>query len=279
MKSLEEWKELNSQVVALYQQGWYSGAASIAEEALKFAENTFGHKHPNVAESLNNLGLIYYSQGRDVHRVLSKWRLSTSKGKPSGPDRLDASQAMNKTVLKNLTKQKYAEAESMFKRALAIREKAFWTDHPDVLQSLGNLAEVYNAQGKYAEAESLLKRLRLRKAEQINEDLTEVCVFRESVRCISHFRVKLAKAGVEPWIEGMTENLSEKGTFIKTGDYRAFEINGEVSVTIFLPSLLSDRGEAVGIEAVGTITRVDDGNEGVAVSFAKNVREFKRLLN
>jgi hypothetical protein len=77
----------------------------------------------------------------------------------------------------------------------------------------------------------------------------------------------------------MTENLSRKGTFVKTGDYRAFKINDKVSLTIFLPSLLSDTGEAVGIEAVGTITRIDDGNEGIAVRFAKNFREFKRLLN
>ncbi|MCH6578498.1 MAG: CHAT domain-containing protein, partial [Proteobacteria bacterium] len=47
---------------------------------------------------------------------------------------------------------KYAEAEPLHKRALAIREKALGPEHPDVATSLNNLAELYKAQDKYAEA-------------------------------------------------------------------------------------------------------------------------------
>ena len=53
---------------------------------------------------------------------------------------------------------RYAEAEPLYKRALAIREKALGPDHPDVGTSLNNLAELYRAQGRYAEAEPLYKR-------------------------------------------------------------------------------------------------------------------------
>ena len=53
---------------------------------------------------------------------------------------------------------RYAEAEPLYKRALAIREKALGPDHPDV----GDLAEqpgaLYTTQGRYAEAEPLYKR-------------------------------------------------------------------------------------------------------------------------
>ena len=49
----------------------------------------------------------------------------------------------------------YSEAEQLFKRSLAIREKSLGPDHPDVAESLSNLAEVYRAQGKYGVAESL----------------------------------------------------------------------------------------------------------------------------
>ena len=51
---------------------------------------------------------------------------------------------------------KYAEAEPLFKRALAIREKALGKDHPDVATSLNNLALLYDSQGKYAEAEPFM---------------------------------------------------------------------------------------------------------------------------
>ncbi len=37
---------------------------------------------------------------------------------------------------------------------------ALGTEHPDVVQSLNNLAEVYHAQGRFAETESLRKRAR-----------------------------------------------------------------------------------------------------------------------
>ena len=48
---------------------------------------------------------------------------------------------------------RYADAEPLYKRSLAIREKALGPDHPDVAMSLNNLAAFYRAQGRYADAE------------------------------------------------------------------------------------------------------------------------------
>ena len=52
----------------------------------------------------------------------------------------------------------YAQAEPLYKRSLAIREKALGPDHPDVATSLNNLALLYETQGQYAQAEPLYKR-------------------------------------------------------------------------------------------------------------------------
>ncbi|MCV4933336.1 tetratricopeptide repeat protein, partial [Escherichia coli] len=52
----------------------------------------------------------------------------------------------------------YALAEPLYKRSLAIKEKALGPDHPDVATSLNNLAGLYDAQGQYALAEPLYKR-------------------------------------------------------------------------------------------------------------------------
>ena len=49
---------------------------------------------------------------------------------------------------------KYAEAEPLHKRALAIREKALGPEHPDVAKRFNNLALLYHVQGRYAEAEA-----------------------------------------------------------------------------------------------------------------------------
>ncbi len=57
-----------------------------------------------------------------------------------------------------MTQGQYAEAEPLYKRSLAIQEKALGPDHPDVATTLNNLAEIYRNQGRYAEAEPLHKR-------------------------------------------------------------------------------------------------------------------------
>ncbi|CAN0422393.1 unnamed protein product, partial [Ectocarpus sp. 13 AM-2016] len=52
-------------------------------------------------------------------------------------------------------KGKYDEAEPLYIRAIAIREKALGPDHPDVASCLKNLADPLQSQGKYDEAEPL----------------------------------------------------------------------------------------------------------------------------
>jgi tetratricopeptide (TPR) repeat protein len=53
---------------------------------------------------------------------------------------------------------RYTEAESLHRRALAIRENALGSEHPYTAQSLNNLAVLYDEQGRYAEAEPLYRR-------------------------------------------------------------------------------------------------------------------------
>ena len=52
----------------------------------------------------------------------------------------------------------YADAERLYKRSLAIYEKALGPDHSEVATSLNNLGELYLTLERFAEAEPLLKR-------------------------------------------------------------------------------------------------------------------------
>jgi CHAT domain-containing protein/tetratricopeptide (TPR) repeat protein len=65
---------------------------------------------------------------------------------------------LNNLALVYWEQGRYADAEGLYKRALAIREKALGASHPDVAQALNNLAVVYAKQAKYADAEGLYKR-------------------------------------------------------------------------------------------------------------------------
>lgn len=51
-------------------------------------------------------------------------------------------------------KGQYARAESLFTRALAIRERALGPDHPEVAASLNNLGFVYASQQAYSAGKS-----------------------------------------------------------------------------------------------------------------------------
>jgi tetratricopeptide (TPR) repeat protein len=65
-------------------------------------------------------------------------------------------------VLNNLgvfytNEKRFTEAEQVHIRALAIREKAFSTSHPDIAQSKCNLAVVYHSRGDYERASELYR--------------------------------------------------------------------------------------------------------------------------
>ncbi|MEN8444671.1 MAG: tetratricopeptide repeat protein, partial [Cyanobacteria bacterium J06555_13] len=51
----------------------------------------------------------------------------------------------------------YSEAEPLYQDTLAMRKRLLGNEHPDVAQSLNNLAGLYKNQGRYSEAESLYK--------------------------------------------------------------------------------------------------------------------------
>jgi tetratricopeptide (TPR) repeat protein len=53
---------------------------------------------------------------------------------------------------------RHADAESLFRSALAIRQATLGDDHRDVGASLTNLAAVFSVQGRYAEAEPFIRR-------------------------------------------------------------------------------------------------------------------------
>ena len=288
MQLAQNWEELSARVVTVYQQGWYSEAASLGEDALVLAEEIFGPNHTNTAESLKNLALIYFAQARDAEAAIFEQTLATRDDRASLSDSLDISQSLNRAVLLNLSTSQYSRAESLLNRALKIRKEALGQDHPDVLESVGNLAALYNAQGRHAEARSLLRSIRSQDAvasiriaiaetEESSRGFIEGYENRTHMRQSCHFPVRITREGMGDTIRGVTENLSQIGAFIKTKNLSDFKINDEVGLFIFIPSLFSARYKSVGMQGAGIITRVDQENQGVAVQFRTNFKEFGRI--
>jgi CHAT domain-containing protein/Tfp pilus assembly protein PilF len=73
-----------------------------------------------------------------------------------------------------LSQGKYGEAEGLYQRALAIREKALGRDHLEVANSLIGLAFVYRDQGRYGEAEGVYQRALAIKEKALGRDHHDV---------------------------------------------------------------------------------------------------------
>jgi hypothetical protein len=100
---------------------------------------------------------------------------------------------------------------------------------------------------------------------------------REHMRLKRIFRAKLARDASRHTVEGNTENVSQTGAFIKTKDWHSFKPNDKTTVTVYLPPIFSGQDETIGLQGSAIITRVDEENEGVAVQFLQNFKQFERI--
>ena len=290
LDAVNHWRRLNVRLVGLYQQGWYSEAAILAEELLEVAEKDFESSDPRIVESLNNLALVYYAQAKDVESTIFEQTLATTKVQALWPEHAVASASMHKLVLVNLAGRKYSRAEALLRRALSLVEETLGPQDPLRSQILGNLAELYSSQGQYAEAESLLRSIRAQmrtvaKGDGAPADLGASLELapsldnREFMRISSQLPAELSMGTFGPRVTGMTENLSQIGAFIKTKEWHKFAVNDQASVCITLPSLLSPHGLPTSVHGTGLVARIDAVNEGVGVHFSGSIHRFKRMGN
>ena len=78
--------------------------------------------------------------------------------------------------------ENYAEAEPLYRRALAIREKTLGPDHPDTAASLNNLALLRCLQGNCAEAEPLFRRALAIAEKVLGPDRPETQTIRKNIQ-------------------------------------------------------------------------------------------------
>jgi hypothetical protein len=82
-------------------------------------------------------------------------------------DRGDGDIARPLDILAELSEKtgRTSEAEALYRRALAIREKAFGPDHPYTAETLDGLAKVCEQTGRAAEAQELSARAQRTRAQ------------------------------------------------------------------------------------------------------------------
>lgn len=114
----------------------FARALPLYQKALAIQEAEFGLDHPALLACLDGLGRLYQEKGK--LQVL-QYYLDYHKGK------------------RTAQAEEIALALSSYQRALAIRERAFGTNHPDVAKTLTSLADLHVVQGQYDTAVSMYR--------------------------------------------------------------------------------------------------------------------------
>ena len=153
----------------------YFEAMECAERALSIAEQFYGTQHPYVATALNSFAELLWAAGDEeaarpvyvaafeIHETSANILLSSPKIPRADQARLARTrkQAEELHVLAVEPAREYsrfAEAESMYLRALFMREQVLGADHFDNARTLELLAVLYRNHRRYEGAETLYKR-------------------------------------------------------------------------------------------------------------------------
>ena len=154
--NLERADALSRQVIELHDHGKYAEAVPIAETALEIKKRALGNDHPEVAQSLNLLGVLFKSLGNyNKAELLYKNALAINVSN-LGQDHSRAGLIQNNLANLYSFLGEYAKAEPLYKHSLGIFKRVFGADHPRVAKTLNNLGMLYYALGDYAKAESSL---------------------------------------------------------------------------------------------------------------------------
>ena len=131
--------------------------------SLKIKQKTFGENHPEVAQSLKDLGQVYINMG-DLPKA-EKVHLRSLKIRQNIFGENHSEVASSFQNLGNLYEQmgKLPKAEEFHLRSLKINQNLFGENHSDVAISLKNLGDLYKNMGNLPKAEEFqLRSLKIR---------------------------------------------------------------------------------------------------------------------
>ena len=155
-------------------------------EAERLFEQALGHDKAHAATAAYQLGQL--AESRIDYAGAAKHYGEAVKLQPRNPEYLGAAGNMARTL------GQYDEAQPLLVQALAIRQKALGPEHPDVAQSLNNLARLHRAQGQYAKAEPLYHQSLAIMKKALGPEHTDVADGLNNLSALYHAQGEYAKA-------------------------------------------------------------------------------------
>jgi tetratricopeptide (TPR) repeat protein len=132
MQSSEAAQLLSKAGYHLYERGQYAEAEVLMRRALDIRERVYGQNHPDVANSLHNLALLFVACGKLLEAEAFFQDAIVMREKTLGPSHRSLAETLIDMARLLSSQSRYAEAKSLYGRALAIYRHTYGTDHPDL---------------------------------------------------------------------------------------------------------------------------------------------------
>ena len=147
---------LNQQVNQLIEQGKYQEAIPIAERAVEVAKRARGPEHPETADALNNLGLLFkkigdYAKAEPLYQEALRIRQ-----KVLGSEHPDTASSLNNLAVLYQAMREYAKAEPLSRKRSGSGRRSWALNIPTRRLSLNNLAELYRGYGRVRQSRTAL---------------------------------------------------------------------------------------------------------------------------
>ena len=140
----------------LNERGRYSEAEPMLVHALELRKRLLGEEHLDVAQSLNNLAVLYHDQGRYSEAEPMHVQALELKKRLLGEKHPSVTLSLHNLAALYDSQGRYSEAEPMYIQALELRKYLLGEEHPYIASNLNDLAVLYYNQGCYGEAEHIL---------------------------------------------------------------------------------------------------------------------------
>jgi CHAT domain-containing protein/tetratricopeptide (TPR) repeat protein len=161
-RRLAEAAQLHGRVGQLRQQRKIREALPLAQKALEIRKEVLGEHHPDYADSLNSLALLYEDQGEYAKAASLCREALQIKKQVLGERHPDYAASLSKLAMLYHFQRECARAEPLYRQALEIyRQVLADLDvgelHLDYATTLNSLASLYQDQGEYGKAEPLFR--------------------------------------------------------------------------------------------------------------------------
>jgi serine/threonine protein kinase/tetratricopeptide (TPR) repeat protein len=139
---------------AQFATGNLNAAEKSIRQALEIRERLLSADDPDVAASMGQLALLFYSRGEWAQSEAASREALAVQRKRFGEHSRQVADSLNRLSSALYGQGRLEEAEATARDVLALRRELLGEDHPDVVAALGNLGSMLREQGKFEESEA-----------------------------------------------------------------------------------------------------------------------------